>query len=206
MISDKDIKVTDERATSGITDEDIKIKTIKASERTRTHLNSPGTTNRTFDSMEAMVENAESKYKKSFIDEMEKDKEKGFDINDINSINAFEFDYCPLQYTVVVKFIREEQKVGSIIIPDSSSLTFKGVVIEPGLMVNNLKRGDIVTFKPTLVDPKKQLFNPIPDNMEIIIKGIVFKEVSYESIAGVYLKREKLIERIAEENKKLKTD
>lgn len=195
------LKVVPEESSESNQFESGEIKAIKASERTRSHLNSPGATNRTFGTMEEMVSSANSIYTNVNVEEHEKDKKNGFDINDIESIKAFRAGYTPVGNSVLIKVIKEEQKIGNIIIPPGSGDSIKAVVVVPGLYVNNLKVGDIITFK--LAQGGKVQLPPMVDNT---IKGIKFKEVSYEAILGVFIERETIIDRIAEENIKLKAN
>jgi hypothetical protein len=180
------------------------VKTIKASERTRAHLNSPGAIHRTFGSEEEMVESAMSTYNTEKDKEHEADKEKGFDFSSIESVTNFKVGYTPAGNSVLVKVISEERKSGLIFLPSGSGDTIKAVVVVPGLYVNNLKPGDVISFKkapPATPNGKPQ--NILPPMQELTLRDIKFKDVSYEAIAGIFLEREEIIARVAEENKKL---
>lgn len=135
---------------------------------------------------------------KKFQKDVEEDKEKGFDINDIESIKAFAkaVEYTPLFNTVVVKQIREEQKVGSLILPDSSATGKKAVVIIPGMYVSQLQAGDIVTLQG---DGRIQYFNRV-------FKGVSFWELNVDSIGGVFKSREVIMQRLKDENKNLRNE
>lgn len=197
-----EIKVTDDRASTGTTDEDIKIKSIKASERTRSHLNSPGAKQRTFGSVEEMVKSAEETFNRDNSVEVALDAENGFDINDPKSVIAFDCGYTPLGYTVLVKIIKEEAKsaTGLVLLPDHSTIGYKAVVVETGLLVNNLEKGDIVVFKP-MKDNQGRIVRDLPGFIDMTLKKIKFQEVPYEALAGIYMSKKVLLSRIAEYNK-----
>lgn len=148
-----------------------------------------------FEDDDDMVSKAEKKYRKANLEEAELDKTKGFDIESIESIRAFDVGYTPMGNTVLIKIIREEHKIGLIIIPDGTALGVKAVVVVPGLYVNNLLLGDIVMLKGE--SPSK----PIPPHIDRKFKDVNFWEVPFEAIAGAFVSREKLITRIGAENK-----
>lgn len=186
-----------------ITEGSVDIKTIKASERTRAHLNSPGAIHRTFESEEDMVKSAISTYDTKKSEEHEADKAKGFDFEDIDSVKNFKTGYTPVGNTVLVKIIYEEKKEGMIFLPSGSGDSIKAVVVVPGLFVNNLKPGDVVSIKKGMRTPNSKPEAILPPMEEHLIKGIKFKELSYDMISGAYIERDELINRISQENAKL---
>lgn len=170
----------------------------KASNHSRSHLIGAGANQRTFSSPEDMVASAESIYAVKNTEEVAKDKALGLDIDDIESIKAFKTGYSPAGNTVLVKFIKEEEKVGDIILLDRSNPNKKAVVITTGLYVNNFRPGDVVLLKG------QDARNPLPPSADRIFKGITFKEISVEAIAGLFLDRKEWLDRIVEDNKILK--
>lgn len=173
----------------------VSVESIKASQRTRSHLNNAGTIGRTFGSMDELLEKAEEIYGsagKAMVKEHEKDKENGFDINDVESIKNFNIDYTPLGNSVVVKFIREDLKLGEIIVPDTSNHGRKAVIMVAGLYVDTLKRGDIVRLRPMAPQRPGAKINQdeLPPSVDIIFNNVKFSEISYEAVAGVFLSRE----------------
>lgn len=173
----KEIKFTDVRAS------DVK-RTKEATNLTR------------FSSEQEMIDSAEDKYATRNREMMEADKAKGFDINDMKSIEDFNIGYTPLGNSVLVKVINEEHKIGTIIIPDNSNLNLKVVICVAGLFVNSLLPGDVVTIKPI-----QGASNPMPPHIDRIFKGVTFKEIDYSVVAGVFKTRKEIMARIAEDNK-----
>ena len=180
------------------------IKTMKASERTRTHLNSPATINRTFDSDEAMLKSAEEIYGKAIDEreiEYEKEKALGFDINDIESVMRYPVNFTPLGNTVLVKFIYEKENKGKIILPSAIQDTMgrKAIVIVPGLFVDSLRKGDLILFRPMENRYKAGTpdYNALPPAADKMFGGIKFHEISFEAVAGVFISREEIIKRLA---------
>jgi hypothetical protein len=170
----------------------------KASNHSRTHLIGAGANQRTFNSPEDMVASAESIYAVKNTEEVAKDKEHGLDINDIESIKAFKTGYSPAGNSVLVKFIKEEEKVGKIILTDHSNPNKKAVVITAGLYVNNFRPGDIVLLKG------QDVRNPLPPFADRVFKSITFKEISVDAIAGIFLDKKEWLDRIVKDNKILK--
>lgn len=156
------------------------------------------------DSPEARASEMEGKFEKEKLrrkEEVEADKLKGFDINSLESIEAFKIDYTPVGNSLLVKFVLEELKIGSIWLPDKSNMNLKAIVVVPGIYVNNLLLGDVITLKPDR-DSK----NPVPLSVPRIFKGVEFQEISYESVAGVFKTRKEVIDRIVKENRILKAE
>lgn len=152
-----------------------------------------------FDSMEDLEKQASAIYAKAADtnkEEYDKDKEKGLDINDINSVLAFEPDYTPLGDTVLVKYIKEDHKIGTLILPDSYNADKKAVVIVPGLLVSTIFKGDIIVLKGS------DRNNPYPPSFKRKIKDIEFEEIPSMAISGVFKSREAVIDRIKQEDKK----
>jgi len=152
-----------------------------------------------FESMEELEKQANSIYAKAGDDnkeEYEKDKLNGLDINDMSSVMAFEPDYTPLGDTLLVKYIKEDNQIGTIILPDSFNKDKKAVVIVPGLLVTTLFKGDIIIMKGS------DRNNPYPPSYKRRIKDIDFEEIPSMAVSGVYKSREALLARIREEDKK----
>lgn len=155
------------------------------------------------DSPEAKATEMDVKFEKEKLkrkEEVEADKLKGFDIDNFESIKNFEIAYTPVGNTVLVKYVLEELKIGSIWLPDKSNTNLKAIVVVPGIYVNNLLLGDVITIRGSTTS------NPYPPSMERIFRGVTFQEISYEAVAGVFKTRNEIIERIANENKKLKAE
>lgn len=125
--------------------------------------------------------------------EIQEDKENGLDISDIESIRGFDLGYVPLGNSVLLKEIRQDQEIRGIVIPDMSNEVSKAVVIETGTLIEGLRKGDVVTIKPSTSGDR------IP-SIERTIKGIKFKEYSYLALAGVFVPKVVYMERIKEEN------
>lgn len=121
--------------------------------------------------------------------EREEDKAKGLDVTSSESIEKFDLGYTPLGSVVLVKEMTEEQTINGIIIPDMAKDVVRAIVIETGYLVTTIKKGDIVTIKPA---PQGQTGGYSLDRE---IKGIKFKEHSYQNIAGVFLSKKKLMAR-----------
>jgi len=119
----------------------------------------------------------------------EEDKKLGLDVNSLESVKSFNIDYTPAGDTVLVKFIYEKEEVGSIILPDQTTGSLKAVVFVPGLLVNTLEKGDVVVLKG------KDIKDPIPPFVDRVFKGIEFKEVVYQAIAGIFKNRAELLKR-----------
>lgn len=160
------------------------IKSIKESDRKRTK----EVTHRKFNSIEDMADNIYAKSQDAIEKEVETDKEKGFDINDINSILNFKVGYTPVGNTVLIKTIKGEEKVGNIIIPDNSTRGTKAVVIVPGMLVTMLRKGDIILYKATLEGSVA--------SVERIFNGVKFHEIDYYAIAGVMKDIDEMNERV----------
>lgn len=155
------------------------------------------------DSPEAKATEMDVKFEKEKLkrkEEVEADRLKGFDIDSLESIRNFEIAYTPVGNTVLVKYVLEELKIGSVWIPDKSNTNLKAIVVVPGIYVNNLLLGDVVTIRGSTTS------NPYPPSMERIFRGVTFQEISYEAVAGVFKTRNEIIERIANESKKLKAE
>lgn len=176
------------------------VKSIKASERTRAHLIAPGNNQRQFETMEQLEESAKQIYAHAidkFKQEYEKEKELGFDFNDPESVNKFQINYTPLGNTVLVKFIREEQKIGSIFVLDGTNSAKKALVMVPGLYVDSLKRGDIISIKSGR-DSAGRIVDTFPDSPIRIFNGVSFSEIPLEYVAGVFISREEIMNRLKE--------
>lgn len=174
------------------TDLGKEIESVKASSRTRSHLIAPGNVARTFDSIEdmnAQAEEALSMRDKDYLKEVEEDKLNGFDINDINSIINFDIEYAPIGSTILVKFLREDKLGSTIILLDSSSESKKALVVEVGMFVDYIKKGDIISVRG------QDSRNPLPPSIERTFKGVKLKEINYESVTGIYMKKQELIKR-----------
>lgn len=164
------------------------IESIKASNRTRSHLLND---TKRFESMSELEKSAENIHGKEIVlqDAIHiKDKENGFDINDIDSVTNFDAGYTPLGNSLLIKVIKEEQKIGSVLVPDSSNLSKKAVVVVPGLLVTSLKAGDIVSIKPA----ERGSIQTI----DRILKGVKFDEIDYHAIAGIFKSSKEMKERI----------
>lgn len=189
-----------------ITDKDdtkMEITKIRASDRTRHHLNSPGSIAPVFSSNEDLVKHAEEKYASKNAEEVEEDKKKGFDINNPKSVMDFPIPYTPVGNSIIYKQIVEAEQIGSILIPTGmlGAESMKAIVMVAGLYVNNLKRGDIITFKPIRESEHSKALPKLPPSADRIFNGVKFKEASMETVAGVYQSREIVMQRIADENK-----
>lgn len=159
------------------------VKRIKASDRTRSHLNNDATKNRTFNNMTDLEKNAEKIYaahNNKVQKELEEDVANGFDISSPESVIAFQINYTPIGNVVLVKEIHDEETTEKkIILPSGlDSKDKKYVVMVPGLLVSILKRGDVITLKPT---PSGKL-----DAVDRKFNGVKFYELDYYAIAGVY--------------------
>lgn len=173
----------------------------KASNRTRSHLNSPGSIQREFKTKDQMEESANKLVEKHVAEltaESVKDKQNGFDINDIMSIMNFETGYTPIGSTLIVKEIKEEHKIGDLLILDKSATMQKAVVITPGLQVTLLKKGDIVAFKAM-----KKEEAPLATNR--VFNKVKFLEIDYIIVGGVFESLEVMQQRLAEDYKKYKS-
>lgn len=156
------------------------------------------------DSPEAKATEMEGKFEKEKLrrkEEVEADKLKGFDINSLESIQNFKVEYTPVGNSLLVKYVLEELKIGSIWLPDKSNTNLKAIVVVPGIYVNNLLLGDVITLKPD-----RDTRNPVPLSVPRIFNGVEFQEISYESVAGVFKTRKEVIDRIAKENRILKAE
>jgi len=178
------------------------VKSIKASQRTRSHLIAPGNNQRQFENMEQLEESAKQIYAHAidkFREEYIKEKEQGFDFNDPESVNNFDINYTPLGNTVLVKFIREEQKIGSIFVLDGTNSARKALVMVPGLYVDSLKRGDVVSIKSGRDQSTGRIIDAFPDSPIRIFNGISFNEIPFEYIGGVFIGREEIMNRLKEQ-------
>lgn len=165
------------------------IQSIKASDRTRSkNLNS----DRNFVSqtdMELQAEKLYAGHANKLKKEQEEDVVNGLDINDIESIKNFNICYTPLGNSVVIKQLHEEEQIGKIIIPAGLDITDrKYIVMVPGLLVNMLNRGDIITMKGT---PSGKL-----DVIDRKFNGVKFIEVDFYAIAGIYKSEQDMQKRV----------
>lgn len=119
--------------------------------------------------------------------EVEEMKEKGLDIEDIESIKAFDIEYTPIGSTIIVKELKNDEKFGSIIIPDIAKEVRRGVVIETGLYAHELRKGDIVAYKHNVKDHNFR---------DVEFKHIKFHEIDIDAVSGVYLKKQEVVERL----------
>lgn len=168
----------------------------KASERSRSHLNSAATINRTFDTMKDLEKSAENiitRHLTAIEKEKEKDKNNGFDIDDINSVRSFDLNYTPLSNKVILKLIKKEKKIGELDIIDRSNTIIQSeyYVITSSLMNDSIEKGDIVLLDGGNVTALKRIF-----------KGVEFYEVDFYSIAGVYQPYEIIYKRVNSSKKK----
>lgn len=133
------------------------------------------------------------------VQEANADKEKGFDINSLESIIKFAnaLEYTPMYNTVLIKAIKQEEKIGNIIIPDMSNKGHKGVVIVPGMFVTMLKAGDIVNLQ-SRQSQTLRYFNRI-------FKEINFWEVDADDICGVFQFRSTIQKRVEQANRDFDT-
>ena len=123
---------------------------------------------------------------KQFNEEVDKDAKNGFNINDVDSVNSFETDFTPMENEVLVKFIIEEYKIGSIFVPTGSDLNAKkAIIVETGLHVSYLQKGDIVVLR----GGKIQATN-------FMIKGIKFNIIDAGVILGVFSKKQDILSRL----------
>lgn len=129
---------------------------------------------------------------KEMLKEIEEDKEKGLDIHDIDSIINFDIGYTPLGYTVIVKEIIENQKIGLIYLPDTSEMSRKAVVIETGHGIHAIKPGDVISYRE-LPDKSK---NYDKYTSTRVFKGVKFKEISMDMVAGVYKSKQIVLDRL----------
>jgi hypothetical protein len=148
--------------------------------------------------LESMASNIYAKAIDGIEEEYIKDKEAGLDINDYNSIMEFEVGYTPVGDTLLVKFIKEEQKMGSIILLDNKTneKDKKAIVIAPGLYVTSLCKGDVIIMKAS------SHTNPFPPSYKRIIKGITFEEIPFEGVSGVFHDRDFIMQRIDKKEQK----
>lgn len=145
----------------------------------------PGSIHRTFNDMKDLEESANSIYAKAgeaHKEMIEKDKAAGLDVNDIESIRNFKIGYTPLGNTLLIKQIHEDLKYGSILLPDGSNNNKKAVVIVPGLYVTTLKKGDIITLKPTTTGRAPYV--------KRTFKGVEFDEIDYDLVGGIFMEEE----------------
>jgi hypothetical protein len=133
-----------------------------------------------------------------------KDKEKGFDIDDIESIRNFDLGFTPSGNTVLIKRISVEEKYGNIIIPDMSSTETKGVIVETGIYVGTVEKGDIVSLHTK--GEGGQSINLSKVIHERILKGITFYECSYDLISGIFKNKQKVLQTIKDNIKKEKDE
>lgn len=147
-----------------------------------------GNIQRKFASMEELNASFEETYAhlnendQKYMREVEEDKLAGFDINDPESIANFEIGYVPLGSTVLVKFLREDDLGNKIIIPDLSAKIKKALIVQPGLFVDYLKKGDIVSLRNI-----NNARSPLPDAIDHTFNGVKFKEINYESCVGIFM-------------------
>ncbi len=150
-----------------------------------------------FDNMHELEEKAEELYsaeQNAYIKLCEKEKALGFDVTDPECIKTFKINYTPVGDTLLVKFIREEKMAGKLLLIDGSNESKKAIVMVPGLLVNTVFRGDIVTMKPT------DRLNPFPPSVKRRIADIEFEEISYQAVGGVFKDRVDVIKRIQQDD------
>ena len=134
------------------------------------------------DKAELMKNSAVEEFKK----EMEEDKAKGLDINDIESIKAFDIGYCPLGSELVCKQIIEEHKIGSIHVPPGSDAApTKVIVIETGMHVGYVEKGDVLLLNGGRLHA-----------FTIQFKGIKFKLIDYSAVNGVMKPKSEILARV----------
>ncbi len=146
------------------------------------------------DDLEKMASNIYATAVDDISKEYEADKKAGLDINDLESIKNYKLGYTPIGETLIVKYIKEEQKVGSLILPDSTSDSKKAIIITPGLYISTLFKGDIVILKG------QSKANPYPYEAKRTFNGITFNEIPVEAVAGVFHEREDIIQKIKDAN------
>lgn len=93
-----------------------------------------------------------------------------------------------------------KENKGKIILPSSIQDTVgrKAIVIVPGLFVDSLRKGDLILFRPMENRYKAGTpdYNALPPAADKMFGGIKFHEISYESIAGVFVGRDEIMKRI----------
>lgn len=147
--------------------------------------------------LENVADNLYAKQTNGFEQIHENNKAKGLDINDPASIEAFESGYTPLGNTILVLEIHKEQKVGLIIMPDMLADGKQCVAITPGLLVNNVYKGDILSFK-------RDEASKWPPYEVRVLKGIELHEYSYHAFGGVFITSKEMKNRIATQDKAYK--
>lgn len=186
---------------------------INMSPRTANHtadrlaLSKQGNSYKKFESMEELEKDFKEAYAhlnendQKYLKEKEADRLNGLDIDDADSIANFEVNYTPLGSTLLVKFLREDDLGSKIIILDSTAKIKKGLVIQPGVFVDYLKKGDIISLRN-----ERDARQPLPDAIEHKFNGITLKEINYESCAGIFMKAKDFRKRQMEDIKRRKLE
>jgi hypothetical protein len=167
------------------------LKSIKASERSRAHLNSKGNINRTFPDMATLEKQGESIYAKEqdkIKEEYENDVKAGFDVKDINSILAFEPGYTPVGNSLLLKNIHKEQRKDQLFLPPGVGENPQGIVIVAGLYATIFRKGDIVSFNATMG-------GQIP-TVKRKLNNVEFVEVDATYISGIHKPEAEIRERV----------
>lgn len=169
--------------------------------------NKQGNPTKTFESIEDMEKSFNDTYghlneiDQKYMKEKETDKLNGFDIDDKESIMNFDLEYTPMGSTLIVKFLREDELGSKSIIIDVTSKIKKALVVQPGIFVDYLKKGDIVSLVPS-----RTTRSPLPDHAPHLFKGVSFQEINYEAIAGIYMREKDLKARSLADRKKAKLE
>jgi len=141
-------------------------------------------TMRKFESPEQMTQSAEDSYKTNAKTNKERDKDKGLDVDDPESIQKFQIKYTPIGNTLIIKVLEPIQQavIAGMDLVDYSNSAKRFLVMVPGLLVTTLKKGDIVSAagrSDNRDDGKIEI-------MDRIFGGIRFGEIRYNDIAGVF--------------------
>lgn len=123
------------------------------------------------------------------------DKTLSFDIDDIESIRAFDIGYCPYGQTIIIKHLFIEEEIGNIIIPDSTSEGKKAVVVCTGLYAPNLRVGDVIILRP--IDNGGKIYTT-----NRTFKGVKFAEVELGFVTGVFKSISEINSRVEEDFKR----
>lgn len=194
------MKVTDERSSfkpedNAELEDNMNETSMKASDRTRSHLLTGHQKALNGLSVEDMAVRAEQDFGNIYTKNIAADKEKGFDVESLDSIINFDVGYTPSDTAILVKLIRQEEKIGSIIIPDRSNPNAKAVIVVPGFRVYNYDAGDVIMLRSTGREPLRALSRTF--------KGIEFHEIDESFIAGNFISRKEWYNRTIKKNKEI---
>lgn len=154
-----------------------------------------GRTMEKFSSEEDMINKAQERFQTNYEKEKQKDLSNGFNIDDENSILSYEIDYTPIG-TMIVKFIKEEIKIGNLYLPDNGIENKKAIVMIPSLYDTVFRKGDIILFRPTKFNQYGKSEFGYPPHLERQFKNVTFQEISAEDISGILTRREEVVKRI----------